>query len=632
MVTLGEGETMDAQRFDNLARTLAGRFSRRGALRRAGAAASAGLLASAGMRSAAASALAQGDNADPVYTVIRRYTLNGQSQAVRRALEQGYVEDACRAKGFIAYFTVEDEDGDFVTIAVFRSQDDFEAFADDEAQWIAQNLANLLPSPDEAISGQSFIHAGSPQAFRDTCPGAPPEPTTSPAQPTTAAPTATAAPPTPTGTPAPPCTGEGCVCATGTRRPCDRGLVCCPTTDLLGGPGICKTREACNPNPCIENGGACPATCGGDDSCPGCCSNYCDANDQCADAPSPPCTGEGCDCATGTQGACDAGLVCCGTTNTPGGPGVCRTEAECNPPCTGEGCQCDFNDPSSCDPGLNCCAVQSGFICATQEQCPCTGQGCACNGGVQGNCDTGLVCCQDGQPIPGGAGTCQPEAQCAPPPCTGQGCDCNGGVQGACDDGLVCCQDGVAIPGGAGTCQPQDQCAPPPCTGEGCACNGGVQGACDPGLVCCQEGQAIPGGPGTCTTEANCAPPPCTGEGCDCNGGVQGACDAGLICCQTDPSVPGGPGTCQPAEACGPPPCTDIGGGCDATCNWGDSCPGCCTGYCNSTGQCDNAPSGSCTSEGCQCATGTLGACDDGLTCCSTSDDPGAPGVCQASC
>lgn len=622
---------MDAQRFDNLARALAGRFSRRGALRRGGAAAAAGMLASAGIRPAPATLAQDDNNDDPVYTVIRRYALDGPTRAVREVLEQGYLEDACKAKGFIAYFAVEDEDGDFVTVAVFRSEDDFEQFADDEAQWIAQNLSNLLPAPEEAISGQAYIHAGSPQAFRDTCPGAPPQPTVSPGQPTnTPAPAPTAAP---TATVAPPCTAQGCVCTTGTRRPCDRGLVCCPTTDIPGGPGICQTRETCFPNDCAENGTACPRTCGADDACPGCCSGYCGDNDQCADAPSPPCTSEGCDCNGGVQNACDAGLICCQTPpSSPGGPGVCRTEAECNPPCTGEGCQCGFNDPSTCDQGLVCCAVQSGFICATTAQCPCTRQGCACNGGVQGNCDAGLVCCQDGRSIPGGAGTCEPEDQCAPAPCTGQGCDCNGGVLGACDTGLVCCQGGVAIPGGAGTCQPADECSPAPCAGEGCACNGGVQGACDAGLVCCQGGITIPGGEGTCTAEANCAPPPCTGEGCDCNGGVQDACDDGLICCQTDPSLPGGPGTCQPADACGPPPCTDNGGGCDATCNWGDSCPGCCVGYCNDTGQCDDAPPVVCTSAGCACTTGTEGACDDGLSCCSTGGDPGSTGVCQASC
>ena len=45
---------MDAQRFDNLAKSLAGRLTRRNAMRRAGAAASATVLASAGIRAAPA--------------------------------------------------------------------------------------------------------------------------------------------------------------------------------------------------------------------------------------------------------------------------------------------------------------------------------------------------------------------------------------------------------------------------------------------------------------------------------------------------------------------------------------------------------------------------------------------------
>ena len=68
--------------------------------------------------------------------------------------------------------------------------------------------------------------------------------------------------------------------------------------------------------------------------------------------------------------------------------------------------------------------------------------------GLQGNCDAGLVCCQNGQEVPGGAGTCT--ASCAPPPCTGEGCACNGGVEGACDDGLICCLTDPADAGRSG--------------------------------------------------------------------------------------------------------------------------------------------------------------------------------------
>ena len=87
---------MDAQRFDNLAKSLAGRLSRRNALRRAGAAASATLLASAGVR--AAPAAAQGQD-EPVYTVIRRYTLDGPTQRGARGVAAGLCRGRLQGAG-----------------------------------------------------------------------------------------------------------------------------------------------------------------------------------------------------------------------------------------------------------------------------------------------------------------------------------------------------------------------------------------------------------------------------------------------------------------------------------------------------------------------------------------------------
>src|ERR671921_1487693 len=187
---------MDAQRFDNLAKSLAARLTRRNALRRAGAAASATLLASAGVHPPPA--VAQGQD-KAVYTVIRRYTLDNPTKAVRAALQRGYIEAACKAPGFMAYFAVEDEDGDFATVAVFRSQKDFEKFATSEANWIAQNLGDLLPAPDEALSGDTYVYAGAAQTFRNTCPAETQQttgtaPTTAPGAPTAVAPTPTPAP------------------------------------------------------------------------------------------------------------------------------------------------------------------------------------------------------------------------------------------------------------------------------------------------------------------------------------------------------------------------------------------------------------------------------------------------------
>ncbi|MCC7023555.1 MAG: hypothetical protein IT338_12060 [Thermomicrobiales bacterium] len=591
---------MDAQRFDNLAKTLADRFSRRNALRRASAAATASVLAAAGLRDETTRALAQASTPTPAagtsgasgaskkeekafYTRVRRYTLDRPAADVRKALEKAYLEGICNAPGFVAFFTVEDDkDADaFATVIVFRTKKDYDTFEKAETPWLAKNVGSLLPAPDDTVTGASALFAGDQQAFRNTCPGKEvkpaaaqqgtgggnkpakpakpgggggggggsnngPRPTQAPAQPT-------AIPGTPTPTEEPACRDQGCACTTGTRRPCKGDLVCCPTGDTPGGPGICQPQSECTTSQCIANDSACPSTCAAGADCADCCSGYCVGSAVCG-APPTTCTGAGCECTTGAEAPCDEGLVCCASGNTLGGPGTCMTEAECNPPCTGVGC--------------------------------------ACNGGVQGACDAGLVCCQEGESIPGGPGTCQAEADCAPPPCTGEGCACNGGVEGACDAGLICCvTDGT--PGGPGTCQTEAVCNPPACTDSGIAC----PAACNWGDSC-----------------ASCC---------------SGFCNTSGICGEPPP----------------PPTCTRTGFACDATCNWGDACASCCSGFCDANGVCNEAvnqeeavsqeePVGQdveaagCTGEGCAC----VDVCDEGLICCAPADGSDGPSICQVSC
>lgn len=675
---------MDAQRFDHLTRTLAGRQSRRNALRRAGAAASASLLAAAGIRPDQAAALIQAQSdGQPLFTIIRRYTLAGPTGDVRQALQQGYVDDACKAPGFVAYLTVEDDDGDFVTVAVFRSQNDLANFANGEAQWIAQNLDDLLPAPDEAISGDTYIHAMAPQGFPNTCQAqpapqpqpqpaqptavpvqptaAPAQPTAAPVQPTAAPSQPTAVPPQPTPTAVPPCTGQGCVCTTGTQAPCDSGLVCCPTTDLFGGPGVCQPQNVCYPNNCLENGAACPSSCGVDEGCPACCSNYCNSNGLC-DTFVATCDPNG-------PNTCPGGLICCPGTSSAGA--ACSTAASCaSIPCRGHYCYCEGGVQGACPDGLICCVTDGapGGVgsCLTEDECgptTCTGEGCTCTTGVNGACDAGLVCCGMTGGIPGDNGACRTEAECNTP-CSGQGCDCDNTNPASCDQGLVCC----AVQSGY-ICATAEQCGLTPCTGVGCDCIGGTDGGCDAGLICCVQGD--PGAPGACQTEDNCAASLCTGDGCPCNGGVMNACQPGLICCQSDPSVPGGPGVCQSESLpCGPT-CTDNGVGCVAGCNWGDTCTDCCSGFCNSSGLCDGftpsdtcipdgvncgntcnwsdgcdaccsgfcdgagncnepgASAGACGDEGCGCQLGNP-ACVEGLLCCD--DGSGVTGTCLTGC
>lgn len=119
---------------------------------------------------------------------------------------------------------------------------------------------------------------------------------------------------------------------------------------------------------------------------------------------------------------------------------------------------------------------------------------------------------------------------------------------------------------------------------------------------------------------------PCAQDGCRCQTGVLGSCTPGLVCCADNPNQPGGSGTCVPPSLCFGGLCQNTGVACPATCSWGSNCVGCCDGYCSVNGLCGP---GGCRSAGCQCITGTLAPCDEGLACCPAVDGLlGGPGIC----
>lgn len=372
-----------------------------------------------------------GTTAKDRFIAVRTYAYTGTEADAATGLA-GLIAVMEQQPGFIEYNLVFGQ-GQILAISTFLDESTAVAAAQQENAWITANAANILSGSPTIQSGDVFLRSD---------------------------------------------LHAGCGCITGTQDPCssDR-LTCCATTDRMGGPGICLTTETTCPGAMPDEPTATAAP----------------AQPTATDVPA--CTGEGCDCNGGVQGACDDGLVCCGVTQ-PGGPGTCQTEAECDPTCTSEGCNC--------------------------------------TSGTDGACDDGLVCCGASQP--GGSGTCETEAECDPP-CTGQGCDCTAGTDGACDDGLECC--GADSPGGTGTCESSCDDS---CTGDGCACTTGTDGNCDDGLVCCAADMTDPGSPGTCV--ASCDSSDCNGqENCPCDSGTENPCNDGLECCGGD--EPGGTGTCQ---------------------------------------------------------------------------------------
>jgi hypothetical protein len=312
---------MDAERFDSLARSLAGRLSRRTALRGASAGIAGSVLATLKIQPGRAAPARQ--TMAPAYIVVRQYQPSASVSDLQQALS-GYAPMLAEQSGFIGYSVIETEGG-IASITVFDSQQNEGAAANALGDWVQQNLASLLPEPTATISGDSFVQAMNRDLIcaggeTPTVPaGTTPTPDPTAAAPTEAAPTATAAAPTattaaPTATALPVCTdpsrpGVGCECSTGTENPCgDTTLVCCANdaNAAPGAPGTCTPSSVgCDPT------GPTPTV-----------------------APSPtPCTGIGCPCTAGVEGTCDAGLVCCqsqmNAPNQPGGPGQCATQDGC---------------------------------------------------------------------------------------------------------------------------------------------------------------------------------------------------------------------------------------------------------------------------------------------------------------
>src|SRR6478735_6388682 len=279
---------MDSNRFDAFTRRLGTRRSRR-EIMRASAGAALGAVALGALRPAAAQDA--GTQVTDRFISVRTYPYNAGTEEVAQQGLQGLVGVMEQQPGFIAYDLVFAGNA-ILAISVFLDESTAVAAASQEDAWIQANAATILTGAPTIASGDVFLGSN---------------------------------------------LGTGCGCTTGTEDACGAdGLVCCGTSDLMGGPGIClNTQTTC---PAAPPAPASPTA-------------------------EPACTASGCACNGGVQGACDDGLVCCqGDTSIPGGAGICTATADCNPGtpspvCTGEGCQCASGTENPCDDGLECCGA-----------------------------------------------------------------------------------------------------------------------------------------------------------------------------------------------------------------------------------------------------------------------------------
>ncbi len=293
-----KGPSMDAERFDAMPRTIAGRISRRVALRGAGAGALSGLLAF-GWPGGGAQAWAQ--SATPTSLPI---CADPSRPGVGRACTTG-TEQPC---------------GD---TALLCCANDANAAPGSPGTCTPSSIGcNPLGPPSACTSHGCRCQSGTDDGC-DTdlvcCPDNP-------------------------GLPGGPgrcvkeehcntgdCQEQGCACQSGTRDACSDGLVCCAhDSSMPGSNGRCEVEAVCFAHQCQATTDPCPSACTNSTFCKDCCSGYRGPEGYCA---TPVCEGIGCPCTAGVEGTCSAGLVCCQSQmtapNTPGGPGMCAAPDAC---------------------------------------------------------------------------------------------------------------------------------------------------------------------------------------------------------------------------------------------------------------------------------------------------------------
>ena len=257
----------------------------------------------------------------------------------------------------------------------------------------------------------------------------------------------------------------------------------------------------------VPPGGSCTA---GGDCTTGLCSE--EGICYCVDPAEPL---NGCPCTTGTENPCGADtLLCCATTETPGGPGVCTPDSiGCNP--TGE---CTAQPGDACEVDADCCQGS----CSEEGVCYCEDParpwiGCSCNTGTEAPCGGGTALCCPTSDEPGGPGICTSSmAGCNP---TGE---CTSDPGGSCTTDADCCEGSCSEDG---VCYCVDPAEPL----RGCPCTTGTEDPCgDNTLLCCPTSD-VPGGPGICTPDRlGCDPTGCHDEGESCE--VHTDCCGDLIC------------------------------------------------------------------------------------------------------
>ena len=94
-----------------------------------------------------------------MFVVIRRYAAGARADEVARRVGEGLVPILTKTSGFRAYYCFVGEDGRPVSVSIVDSRAAAVAANDRAREWVAANMADLIPDPPEVTMGEMLFDA-----------------------------------------------------------------------------------------------------------------------------------------------------------------------------------------------------------------------------------------------------------------------------------------------------------------------------------------------------------------------------------------------------------------------------------------------------------------------------------------
>ena len=97
-----------------------------------------------------------------MFLAIRKYRkVEGDRNQIADTIRTGFVPLISKIDGFIDYYCVYTDDGDLLSVNVYRDKKGAEESVRAAATWVEQNLSKHLPEAPEVIAGDVFAQGHS---------------------------------------------------------------------------------------------------------------------------------------------------------------------------------------------------------------------------------------------------------------------------------------------------------------------------------------------------------------------------------------------------------------------------------------------------------------------------------------